>query len=173
MPKVQAIVVRFTALLLLLLAASFAAEPRRISVYAPQAVYQVDILFRDGVDYVGLTDLLEPLGRLESGVDGKKLKLTFNGSEAEFQDGKRQCRVRSSKLDLPSNFLLVDGRGYVPATSVAQLLPRLADQAANFHQASRRLFVGSSELHYSAEVRHSPFAACVQLYCSGQSFHRH
>jgi N-acetylmuramoyl-L-alanine amidase len=156
MLKVQAIAVRFTALLLLLLAASFAAEPRRINVYAPQALYQVDILFRDGVDYVGLTDLLEPLGRLESGVDGKKLKLTFNGAEAEFQDGKRQCRVRSNKLDLPSNFLLVDGRGYVPATSVAQLLPRLADQAANFHQASRRLFVGSSEIHYSTDLRHSP-----------------
>lgn len=156
MPRVHAISVRFIALLLLLLASSFAAEPRRISVYAPQAVYQVDILFRDGVDYVGLTDLLEPLGRLESRVEGKKLKLTFNSAEAEFQDGKRQCRVRSSKLDLPSNFLLVDGRGYIPAASVAQLLPRLADVAANFHQAPRRLFVGSSEVHFSAELRRSP-----------------
>jgi len=156
MLKEHAIAVRLTALLLLLLASGFAAEPRRISVYAPQAVYQVDILFRDGVDYVGITDLLEPLGRLESRVDGKKFKLTFNSAEAEFQDGKRQCRVRSNKLDLPSNFLLVDGRGYIPANSVAQLLPRLADQAANFHQASRRLFVGSSEIHYTAELHRAP-----------------
>jgi len=156
MPKVHAITVRLTALLLLLLAASFAAEPRRISVYAPLALYQVDILFRDGVDYVGITDLLEPLGRLESRVDGKKLKLTFNNTEAEFQDGKRQYHVRSNKFELLSNFLLVDGRGYIPVASVAQVLPRLADQAANFHQASRRLFVGSSELHYTAELRHSP-----------------
>jgi len=156
MLKVHAIAVRITALLLLLVAVSFAAEPRRISVYAPQAVYQVDILFRDGVDYVGLTDLLEPLGRLESGVDGKKLKLTFNGTEAEFQDAKRQYRVRSSKQELPSNFLLVDGRGYLPVAAVASFLPRLTDQAASFHAAPRRLFVGSSELHYAAELRRSP-----------------
>jgi len=156
MLKVHAIAVRITAPLLLLVAVSFAAEPRRISVYAPQAVYQVDILFRDGVDYVGLTDLLEPLGRLESGVDGKKLKLTFNGTEAEFQDAKRQYRVRSSKQELPSNFLLVDGRGYLPVAAVASFLPRLTDQAASFHAAPRRLFVGSSELHYAAELRRSP-----------------
>jgi N-acetylmuramoyl-L-alanine amidase len=156
MLKVHAIAVRLAALLLLLVAVSFAAEPRRISVYAPQAVYQVDILFRDGVDYVGITDLLEPLGRLESRVDGKKFKLTFNGTEAEFQDAKRQYRVRSSKQELPSNFLLVDGRGYLPAAAVAGFLPRLTDQAASFHAAPRRLFVGSSELHYAAELRRSP-----------------
>jgi len=156
MPNKHAIAVRVTALLLMLLAAGFAAEPRRISVYAPQAVYQVDILVRDGVDYVGLTDLLEPLGRLESRVEGKKLKLTFNGADAEFQDGKRQCHVRSNKQELPGNFLLVDGRGYIPAAAIAQFLPRLSDQAADFHPASRRLFIGSSQLHFSAELRHAP-----------------
>lgn len=156
MLKVHAIAVRLTALLLLLVAVSFAAEPRRINVYAPQAVYQVDILFRDGVDYVGLTDLLEPLGRLESSVDGKKFKLTLNGTEAEFQDGKRQYRVRSSKQELLSNFLLVDRHGYLPVLAIASFLPRLTDQAANFHATPRRLFVGSSELHYSAELRRSP-----------------
>jgi N-acetylmuramoyl-L-alanine amidase len=157
MQKVQSISVRLTTLLLFLLAVCFAAEPRRITVYAPQTNYSVDILVRDGVDYVGLTDLLEPLGRLESHVDGKKFKLTFNGGEAEFQDSSRQYRPRgNAKLELLSNFLLVDGRGYVPTASIAQLLPRITDQPAEFHVASRRLFVGSSKFKYSAELRRSP-----------------
>ena len=115
MPKAHSISVRVTTLLLVLLAIGFAAEPRRVSVYAPQTNYQIDILVRDGVDYVGLTDLLEPLGRLESHIQGNKLILVFNGAAAEFQDGKRQYRTRSNnKLELASNFLLVDGRGYIP-----------------------------------------------------------
>ena len=143
-------------LLLLLLAASFAAEPRQIIVYAPQANYQVDILVR-GVDYVGLTDLLEPLGRLESHVKGKKLTLLFNGAESEFQEGKREVRVGgNSRFDLSADFLLVDGRGYIPVLSATQLLSRIAGQPADFHAAARRLFVGSAEVRYSAELRYAP-----------------
>ncbi len=126
MPKVHSISVRITALLLLLLAVAFAAEPRRISVYTPQTNYQIDILVRDGVDYVGLTDLLEPLGRLESRIGGGKFTLIFNGGAAEFQDGKRQYRTSSnSKQELPSNFLLVDGRGFIPSASIVQVMPSL------------------------------------------------
>jgi N-acetylmuramoyl-L-alanine amidase len=158
MLKEHPIFVRVTSLLLSLLAAlAFAAEPRQLSVYAPQTRYQVDILQRDGVDYVGLTDLLEPLGRLESHVTGKKLTLSFNGGEAEFQDGKRQVRAgTNSKLEMSANFLLLDGRGYIPAASIAQLLPSIAAQTAEFHAASGRLFVGSVQIRFSAELRHSP-----------------
>jgi N-acetylmuramoyl-L-alanine amidase len=157
MLKVHPIFVRVTTLLLSLLAMGFAAEPRRISVYAPQTSYQVDILMRDGVDYVGLTDLLEPLGRLESRISGTKLVLTFNGTEAEFQEGKRQVRpAANGKLEMSANFLLVDGRGYIPAASITLLLPRIAGQAAEFHAPPRRLFVGSTQFHFSAELRHSP-----------------
>ena len=135
----------------------FAAAPRRIVVYAPQANYQVDILVRDGVDYVGLTDLLEPLGRLESRIEGKNLILVFNGNAAQFQDGKRQYRTRSNnKLELASNFLLVDGRGYVPMASITQLLSNITSQNAEFHAAARRLFLGPTQFHYSAELRHAP-----------------
>src|SRR5208337_1196062 len=110
-----------------------------------QTNYQVDILLRDNVDYVGLTDLLEPLGRLESHINGSKLTLTFNGAASEFEDGKRQYRSSTNaRLELASDFLLVDGRGYIPAASIAQLLPRIANLSAEFHSAPRRLFVGAS-----------------------------
>ena len=144
-------------LLLALLAAGHAAESRHITVYAPQTTYQVDILLRDGVDYVGLTDLLEPLGKLESRVDGGKFTLIFNGAASEFQDGKRQYRTSAnSKLEMAGKFLVVAGRGYVPTASVAQLLPKVANQSADFHAAARRLFVGVTPVHFTAELRGSP-----------------
>jgi len=148
---------RVLVLLLVVLAAAFAAEPRQITVYAPQVNYQVDVVVLGNADYVGLTDLLEPLGRLESRVKGERLKLLFNGMELEFQDGKREVHVGpSSKFDLSGDFLLLNGRGYVPLLSAAQLLPRVAGQPAEFHAAARRLFVGSSEIRYSAELHHAP-----------------
>jgi N-acetylmuramoyl-L-alanine amidase len=154
---VRVTTVRVTALLLSLLAIGLAAEPRRISVYAPQIGYQVDILLRDGVDYVGLTDLLEPLGHLESRVHGNKLMLNFNGQEVEFQNGKRQVRAGANpRFDLSANFLLVDGRGYIPAASIVQLLRGIAGQPADFHAAPRRLFIGSSQLRFAAGLRHAP-----------------
>ncbi|MGA3126139.1 MAG: N-acetylmuramoyl-L-alanine amidase [Candidatus Korobacteraceae bacterium] len=157
MPRVYFTAARIMPLLLLLLTAGFAAEPRRIAVYTPQTNYQVDILLRDGVDYVGVTDLLEPLGRLESRSNGRKLTLIFNGGAAEFQDGKRQYRTSANnKLELPSNFLLIDGRGYVPVASLVQLLPRVTQLTAEFHVAARRLFVASTQFRYAAELRHSP-----------------
>ncbi len=156
MPKVHFISARITVVLLLLMAVGF-AEPRRISVYTPQTSYQVDILVRDGVDYVGLTDLLEPLGRIESRVGGGKFTLIFNGGAAEFQDGRRQYRTSvNSNQELPSNFLLADGRGYIPSASIPQVLPQLAGLSAEFHATPRRLFVGSTKFRYSAELRHTP-----------------
>ena len=157
MPKVHSISARIAVLLLLLLAVGFAAAPRRISVYAPQTSYQIDILVRDGVDYVGLTDLLEPLGRVESRIAAGKFTLLFNVGAAEFQDGKRKYRTgANNKLELPSNFLLIDGRGYIPAASIPNVLSQLAALNAEFHAASRRLFVGSTKVRYSAELRHTP-----------------
>jgi N-acetylmuramoyl-L-alanine amidase len=156
MSKARYILVRLT-LLMMLLAAGFSAEPRHITVYAPQTTYQVDILVREGVDYAGLTDLLEPLGRLESHVDGNRLTLVFNGAAAEFQDGRKQYRTSAStRLELGSNFLIVDGRGYVPIASIPQLLPRIANLPAELHTASRRLFVGGTPMHFTAELRHAP-----------------
>ena len=152
-PRFHGVVV----LLSVLLIAGFAAEPRQITVYAPQANYEVEILPRGNVDYVGLTDLLEPLGRLESHVKGKKLTLLFNGAESEFQDGKREVRAgANSKFELSAEFLLVDGRGYVPVLSATQLLQQVASQPADFHAAARRLFIGSSQVRYAAELRHAP-----------------
>lgn len=136
------------------------AQQKNLTVYAPQMYYQVSIVDHGGKDYVGLIDLLEPIGRVESRADGKKWKLRFTGTgptvEAEFQDGKRKAKIRGNDSDLGENFGLQGDRGYVPIASLANLLPRLLDRTADLHAAARRLFIGASAMKLSLELHHAP-----------------
>lgn len=143
-----------------LCATSLWAQQKNLSVYAPQMYYQVSVVDRGGKDYVGLIDLLEPTGRVESRAEGNKWKLRYTGTgptvEAEFQDGKRNAKIRGNDFDLGGNFVLQGDRGYVPVASLANLLPRLTDRTADLHAAARRLFIGASAMKLSLELRHAP-----------------
>jgi N-acetylmuramoyl-L-alanine amidase len=153
----HSIFVGVTALLLLLCTAGFASEASQISVYASQTTFQVAVGVRDGVDYVGLTDLLDPLGHLEAKATGSKYAVNFNGHTSEFQEGKRQVVAGDgAKLTLSANFVMVDDRGYVPVGSVAQLLPHIVGKSVEFRPASRRLFIGSPQFHFTAKLHGAP-----------------
>lgn len=136
------------------------AQQRNLSVYAPRTYYQVSIVSHDGKDYVGLIDLLEPIGGVESRADGKKWKLRFTGTkpavEAEFEDGKTAAKIRNNNLTLPAPFVLEGNRGYVPVAALANVLPRMTDRTADLHAAALRLFIGSSAIKLSLELRHAP-----------------
>ncbi len=136
------------------------AQQKTLAVYAPQMYYQVSIVNHDGKDYVGLIDLLEPVGGVESRVDGKKWKLRFTGAkpavEAEFQDGKTAAKIRNNNFNLPAPFVLEGNRGYVPVASLANLLPRMTERTADLHAAALRLFIGSSAIKLSLELRRAP-----------------
>jgi N-acetylmuramoyl-L-alanine amidase len=150
----------FVAALLLVGGPSLFAQEKRLSVYAPQMYYQVSVADRSGNEYVGLLELLEPLGKVESRLDGKKWKLRFTGSgatiETEFQDGKRKGKVRGTDFDLPANFLLQGDRGYVPINSLGNLLPRLLERTVELHAAPRRLFVGGAAMKLVLDLKHAP-----------------
>ena len=60
------------------------------------------------------------------------------------------CRVRA--FDLPANFLLENGRGLVPVSSLLSLLPRFLWVPITFHESSRRLFIGNVGVHFTAQV---------------------
>jgi len=70
----------------------------QLSVYSRQATYTVPIPSFNNQSYLGLIELLEPLGTVEGRVDGKKYRLKFavpGGREIElqFQDGKDKAAV--------------------------------------------------------------------------------
>ena len=53
---------------------------------------------------------------------------------------------------MPGDFLLENGRGLVPLSSLSILISRLLWVPVDFHESSRRLFIGNVAVHFTAQV---------------------
>jgi len=124
-------------------------DDRRISVYSPVAIYSLPVLERAGHEYVGLLELLEPLGRVSSQLDRQRWKLRYNTVDAEFAAGRTRAVIRGHDFDLSAPFLIENSRGLVPISSLGTLLPRFLGTSVNFHESARRLFVGEVAIQAS------------------------
>lgn len=142
-----AVIVTATTLLI-----SGSPDEKRISVYSNVANYSLTAIQRNNLDYVGLLELLEPLGTVSARTSGDHWKFRYNDVESEFIAGKTRARVRGSDLDLPANFVLEKGRGLVPISSLSTLLPRILGGPITFNQSARRLFVGNVAIHFTAQI---------------------
>ena len=131
-----------------------AQSPDQLTVYSPQTTYSVPMLDIQGHPYVGLIELLEPLGSVEGRVDGKKYKLKFTPPgghpvEAQFNEGKDKSKILGENYKLPENFAQQNGRGYVPLAAVPEVLSKLLARPTQLHPAARRLFIGDVPIRYS------------------------
>lgn len=122
---------------------------KHISVYSPVAFYSLPLLDRGGHEYVGLLELLDPLGRVSSQSQGQRWTLRFNAIDAEFAAGKARYRIRGRDFDFAAPFLIEDSRGLIPVNSLLTLLPRFLGAPVNFHESARRLFIGDVGIHPS------------------------
>jgi N-acetylmuramoyl-L-alanine amidase len=129
-----------------------APEVKVLSVYSTLANYAVPITQENSQDYVGLIELLDPLGTVSAKADGDRWKLKFNNTEVEFSAGKTRVRKHGGDFDLTAPFFLQNGRGYVPTSTLLSLLPRVLGGPVTFHDAARRLFVGDAGIHFTAQV---------------------
>jgi N-acetylmuramoyl-L-alanine amidase len=141
---------------LTLLSAATSADERQLSVYAPVATYAIPIIERSGHEYVGLLELLEPLGRVSSEAASGRWRIRFNAIDAEFIAGKTRARVQGREADLTAPFLVENGRGLVSVASLGALLPRFLGSAVNFHESARRLFIGDVAIRPSFRVETDP-----------------
>jgi N-acetylmuramoyl-L-alanine amidase len=140
----------FLAMLALLLSA--APAEKHLSVYSTVANYSLPIMQRQGRDYVGLLELLEPLGTVSAKLDGSRWRLHYNNILGEFNNGKNRARIQGRDADLSAKFLLENGRGLVPLSSLDSLLPRFLGGPATLHAESGRLFIGNIATHFTATV---------------------
>lgn len=129
-------------LLIAVLPVAVRAEDKHISVYSPVAIYTLPILDRAGREYVGLLELLEPLGRVSSQSDGRHWRLRYNALDADFTAGKSQGKIHGRDFNFTAPFLIENSRGLVPLTSLSALLPRFLRTPINFREPARRLFIG-------------------------------
>jgi N-acetylmuramoyl-L-alanine amidase len=118
------------------------ADDKHISVYSPVAAFTLPVLDRAGHEYVGLLELLEPLGRVSSDSNGRSLRLRFNAIDGDFVAGKTRSKIHGHDFDFSAPFLIENSRGLVPLSSLTALLPRFLGASVSFHESARRLFVG-------------------------------
>jgi len=142
----------YWVLLATFLSAAPSADEKYISVYSPVAIYTLPVLERGGREYVGLLELLEPLGRVSSRSEGRHWKLRFNTVDAEFVAGKTRAKIRGRDFDFMAPFLIENSRGLVPLSSLSGFLPHFLGTSVNFRESARRLFVGDVGIQISFQL---------------------
>ena len=82
------------------LSAAPSADEKHISVYSPAAIYTLPVLDRAGHEYVGLLELLEPLGRVSSQT-GRNGAGTFDITRwmPSLLAGKTRAKIRGRNFD--------------------------------------------------------------------------
>jgi N-acetylmuramoyl-L-alanine amidase len=138
-------------LLLFALPAGSAAE-KQLAIYAENTSYTLAITDHDGREYIGLLELLEPLGSVTAKTDGQRWKLRFKDLDAEFIQGRDRARVRGREVTLFHPFILENGRGLVPVAALSSLLPRLTENPVTFNEPARRLFIGNVATRFTTEL---------------------
>jgi N-acetylmuramoyl-L-alanine amidase len=144
-----------SACLLILASAVFlsgAPAEKHLSVYSVAANYSLPLVERAGQNYVGLLELLEPLGSVSARTEGAHWRLRYNNVEGIFQTGKNRAQVLGRDADLGGAFLMENNRGLVPVGSLASLLPRFLGGPATLHEDSGRLFIGNVSTHFTASL---------------------
>jgi N-acetylmuramoyl-L-alanine amidase len=128
------------------------ALEKQLSVYAPVATYTLPVLDRSGHEYIGLLEMLEPLGRVSSQTSGARWSIRYNNVDGNFAAGKTRCKIRGHDFDLGAPFLIENARGFVPLASIGNLLPRFLGAPVDFHQSGRRLFIGQVGIEPSFQI---------------------
>lgn len=129
----------------------------QLTVYSQQTTYSVALVPLQNQTYVGLVELLEPLGSVDARPEGKKYKLRFtppggHAVELQFNAGKEKAKILGSGYKLPANFVLQNGRGYVPLSSVADILGKILAKPVQLHAAAKRLFIGDVGVRFTFQL---------------------
>lgn len=131
---------------------SGATPEKHLSVYSIAANYSLALVQRDGREYLGLLELLEPLGRVSAKSNGARWRLRYNNVQGEFQAGKAHAHIQGRDADLGGPFFLENDRGLVPLASLNSLLPRILGGPVTLREESGRLFIGSVATHFTASL---------------------
>jgi N-acetylmuramoyl-L-alanine amidase len=136
----------------ILLSAAPPDEEKHISVFSPVANYTLPVLERSGHEYVGLLELLEPLGRVTSHANGRQWTLRYNKVDAEFVAGRTRARIGGRDFDFTAPFVIENSRGLVPLGSLSGFLPRFLGTSVTYRESARRLFVGEVGIQVSFQL---------------------
>jgi N-acetylmuramoyl-L-alanine amidase len=127
-------------------------DEKRLTIYSAAANYSLPVLDRGGREYVGLSEVLGPLGSVRAKTEGRRWKLRYNNIEADFTSGNNRCRIRGKEVGLPASFLLENGRGLVSLGAMSIVLSRFLGSTITVHESARRVFIGSIATQFTATI---------------------
>jgi len=112
---------------------------------------------------VDLAQVMSALGPLRVKREGRVWKASVGKLETEFEEGKTRSRIAGKRVELSQPLLIDEGRGLVPAASLARILGPLMDTRVDEHESARRIFVGSAATRFSAEVARAEAALILHF----------
>lgn len=139
-------------ILLGLLVSGATPEQKRIAIFSRVTSYSLPVVDVGGQEYSGFLEVLEPLGTVSAKADNKHWKLRYNDLDLEFTPNETRVRINGSNFVLSSPFLMQNGRGLVPVSSLGPLLSRVLGGPVTFNPASRRIFIGNVAVHFTAQI---------------------
>lgn len=139
----------------LVLNAAGAPQEKQLSIYSNAANFSLPVAEENGNDYVGIFEVLEPLGKVSVKTSGERWTLRYNDVECEFRQGDEVARLRNLDIHLGAAFVLRHGRGLVPVNSLSSLLPKLLGGPVNLNPQTRRLFIGNAGVHFTAQIKNT------------------
>ena len=146
-----------TAGIALAIALSFlvarSADEKELTIVTPQDHFPVPVQQREGKEYVDLQNILDSMGHSSASVEAQNFKLHYGRVEAHFQSGQTEAKVGNAAVQLTGKFLLENGRGWVPVSSLVGLLPAFIGGHAEYHEISHRLFLNGGGTRFSAELK--------------------
>lgn len=147
----------FFAAAILLSATAPPTSDKRIAIYSTIANYTLPVVDRQDREYVGLLEILEPLGRVSARLNGQRWRLRYNETEGDFTGGKSKGRIKGRDIELGGPLIIENGRGLVPLASLGTILPKFLGGPVTLHERGRRLFIGGAGTHFTADlVRTTP-----------------
>jgi len=151
-PRNLALAIAAILISISILVVSRASSEKHLTVYSVAANYSLTLVQREGRDYVGILEVLEPLGKVSAKSDGPRWRLRYNGVQGDFQVDKPHARIQGRDADLGAKFLVENNRGLVPLASLSSILPRFLGGPVTLREDSGRLFIGSIATHFTASL---------------------
>jgi N-acetylmuramoyl-L-alanine amidase len=131
-----------------------AQEKKKLSIYSARANYSVSVHDEDGKEYVALAEVLQPLGGSLANENGK-VRFKLGGSAGECEEGKTKCKIAGNNTELSARLIVQDGAALVPLHSLPFVLSGLLDTKFDFHENSRRMFLGNYGNSFKTEAKKS------------------
>jgi len=129
-----------------------AQEKKKLSIYSPRANFSVAVRDVDGKEYVALSEVLQPFGGVVD-YEGSKIKMRLAGVAGECDEGKTRCKIGGKNIDLSAKLVVQEGNGQIPLHSLPFVLTGLMDTKFDFHENSRRMFLGNYGNNFKAEAK--------------------